>query len=235
MGEERREEDKEILRPLMRPDCLDERAERMSPLEKGVRGLNAFFTKSCAQGEAGIREHVFRRIREQGKVSDVITDVGEAMPTELTFKGCKLPVPREVRRVVTSKHAFKQPEMTCYSLGQMNIRSSGEVQQAPATPLLLKEVQQRSVVGEMSYIEFNVRGDEGLEGRLSFQKRGRQSKKATRMCPSQRKKGIQQCVGLNKGSVQIDTDRVRTGAFRNWLGHDLWQVLPRVRAPADRA
>jgi len=201
MGEERGKENEEILRPLMRPDRLGERAERMGPLDKGVRRLNALFVEPGAQGEAGVSKHVFRRIREQGQVGYIIPDVGEPLGTELAFKGCEFPMPGEVCRVVTSKHTFKQPEVTSYSLGQVDICSCGKVELAPARPLLLKEMQQGAVVREMSYVEFNARGDEGLEGSLSFHERGRQSKKGAGMRPSQRKKGIEQCVGFNKGSV----------------------------------
>jgi hypothetical protein len=172
MGEERWQEDEEILRPLVRPERFDERAKRIGALFKGVGCHNTLFANPAAKGSARIGQHLLRGAFEQGKVGKAIPDVGKAVPAEPALKQGELLVSCEVCDFVAAQDTFEQSEMVSYALGKADIRTRGEVEFAAAGALLLQELKDLAVIRKVGNVELNMRADKSFERSLALQQYG---------------------------------------------------------------
>ena len=90
-------------------------------------------------------------------------------------------------------------------LRKTDVRTCYEIESTAAGALLVKKLQQDAVVGQMRDVERDMRGDESLEGGLAVQQASGQSEQRSRMGARQHKQRVDESVGLDQSSVEIDT------------------------------
>ena len=77
--------------------------------------------------------------------------------------------------------------------------------------LLAKESQQLQVVWKVSHVERDGLGDEGLEGGFAMKQATGQREQACGAGPKHQQERIEQRVGFDEGSVQVDAERTGGG------------------------
>ena len=77
----------------------------------------------------------------------------------------------EICYAIAAQDATEDTEMLRYALSKTDIGTGGEVKLASPGAFLLQEVEERAVVGQVGYVEFNVGSDERLEGGFAVDQR----------------------------------------------------------------
>lgn len=125
---------------------------------------------------------------------------------------------REIRVSVAAKNGTEDAEMMSYALAEAYVSSRCETELATASPLLLKKLKELAVIGQVGDVEFDVRGDECLESCFAAQQSAEQWKEEQRAGTSENQERVNQGVGFDQGSIQIDAKRLEAGRFGVWLG-----------------
>ena len=113
------------------------------------------------------------------------------------------------------------------ALGEALVGAGCEIDGAAAGLLLLKEMQQLAVVRQMRDVEGHGTGDVCLECGTAMEQAARQGKKAGRMRAHQDQQGVDEGVGFDEGSVEVD-QRGRRAAM---LGCGGATNLETIRSP----
>ena len=223
MGEERREQDKEILGPLMRAKCFDERFQGPGAFLKGARGDDALCTQFHAQSSTRIRDHGFSGACHHGKIWRVVPDVGEVDSAEELAEAVEFPAAGHVLSAIAGKDFIEESEMIGNAARELGVGAGGEIDFAAPRILLLKILKKFSVIGEMRHVKDDVFGNKCLEGRFAVKDHAGQAQQEQGMSSRQHEKRVDQSVRFDQSSIQVDAEGrefCRSG-FR--LGLDLRQ------------
>lgn len=218
VGEQGRKKDEQVLRPLVGPEGIEKRANGMATFFENVRRGDARFADSAAQRGRGVGQHRFRGGGEQRHIRGFVANVRESAFAELVLETGELSVSGEIRVSVAAKNRTEDAEMMSDALAEAYVRSRCKTELATAGPLLLKKVEELAVVGQVGDVEFDVRGDECFESCFAAQQSAEQWKEEQGPGTSEDQERVNQGVGFDQGSIQIDAERLEAGCPGVWLG-----------------
>ena len=205
--QQQRQKDEQVLCPLMHAHGSERSREGTGAFIEYARWANATQAHSETQAQAGIGHHDFSRVGQHGQIGRGVADIAVLAAAELAAHAIQLVGSRQVDLAVAAQNAGKDTEMRGDPLGQPHVRSGYEIECTATRAFFVKILQQGAVVGQMRDVERDMRGDEFLEGSLAVQQAPRQSEQHCRMRARQHQQRVHKSVGLDQGSVEIDTER----------------------------
>jgi len=206
VGEERGEQDEKILGPLMRSKGFDERIQWLAAFFKGARGNDALSAQLHAQSSTRIRDHGFRGAHHHRKIRRVVADVGKVDSAEVLAQAQKFPAAGQVVSTVACKDLMEESEMIGNAARELGVGAGGEVDLTAPRIFQLKIVKQFSVVREMRYIESDIFGNKRFEGCLAANDHAGQAQQEQGMGARQDEQRVDQSVGFNQSSIQVDAE-----------------------------
>ena len=83
VGEQKREEDEDVLGPLVEADGLEPGFERGDAFVEGADGGDAGLAEGGAEAGGGVGDHGLLAVLEEGEVGEGVADVGEVVAEAL--------------------------------------------------------------------------------------------------------------------------------------------------------
>ena len=204
--------------------------ERTGTLNKCARGAHAAHAQPKSQAKAGIGHHGFGGVSQERQIGSVIADVVVRGDTrralgQLAAQAIELSGSGQVDLAVAGQNAGEDAEVGGDTLRQARIRARDQIDCAAARLLLMKKLHELAVVRQMRDIKRDMRGDECLERGLAAQKAPRQGEQKRRVRAHKHQKGVDERIGLDERSVEIDTEGPQRGNGGFRTGDDLRQPL----------
>ena len=191
-------------------------------VEKDLGGVDAGGAQAAGKRGRGIGEHGLGAGLEDGKIGRGIADVGKSDTAigawgELLLKGGELVGAGEIVGGIGGEHAGKERGVVGGdAVGQRGVGGGGEKNPAPGGVLVEEEFEQRLVVGEVLDVEGDGRGDVLFEGGLALGEPAGDLEQGARVLADEGEHRIDEGVGLDEGSVEVDAERGLGG-----VGHDM--------------
>ncbi len=148
MRQQHRQEEQNVLRPLMDPDGFEPRLVRRNLLRKDSSGRNSGLPECGTETASRVGHHRVLTVFEQRQVSRGVSDVTEAIAEGLA-EGGQFIDSRKVKSAIGSKNTVKEAQMLCDSFCKSGIGSRRQVDRPPFSMLLLKKLQKLAVIGQM--------------------------------------------------------------------------------------
>ena len=169
VGEQKRQEDEEVLRPLVEADGLEPRFEPGDAFVEGANGSDARLAESGAKTRGGVGDHGLLTVLEEREVGERIADVGEVV-AETGLEGGELVFAGEIDLTVGGEDAGEDAEVRGDAVGGVGVGGGGEVDGAARGALLLKILKEFAVVGKMRDVELDGIGEVTLKSGFALEK-----------------------------------------------------------------
>jgi hypothetical protein len=94
-----------------------------------------------------------------------------------------------------------------YALGEGAVGSGGEVDGAAGGVLLLEELEEFAIVGEMSDIQLDGAGDVALEGGFALEEPAGEFEEVGWALAGEDERGVVESVGFDQRAIEVDAER----------------------------